>query len=92
MHISDSHDQDQIHQVQDQQLASSTQLAQSSSSTQRQIVQLVITAIDHPLDQIVKDLRSGVQTMLDKNHFTSTTHLYHPLSLGLKIQCWILVG
>ena len=65
MHISDSHDQDQIHQVQDQQLASSTQLAQSSSSTQRQIVQLVITAIDHPLDQIVKDLRSGVQTMLD---------------------------
>ena len=62
MHISDSHDQDQIHQVQDQQLASSTQLAQSSPSPQRQIVKLVITAIDHPLDQIVKDLRSGVQT------------------------------
>ena len=67
---SGSHDQNQTsasdHKVQDQQVASSSQAnesnAQPSASDQAQVRQLVHSARDHPLDQIVGDIRSGVKT------------------------------
>ena len=52
--------------VQDQQVASTSQVNQSndqpSSSNQVQVLQPTSIARDHPIDQIVGDIRSGVQT------------------------------
>jgi hypothetical protein len=52
--------------VQDQQMASPTQESKSCdqaiSTTQYQVIQQITIARDHHLDQIVGDLRSGVQT------------------------------
>ena len=51
---SGSHDKAQVQQVQDQQVASSSQVNQSSD--QAQVLQLVHIARDHPLDQIVEEV------------------------------------
>ena len=66
MQASDSLDKSQIQQVQDQQVASSSQANQSShqasASNQAQVLQPVHIAREHPLDQIVGDFTSDVQT------------------------------
>ena len=53
-------------QVQDQQVASSSQVNQSkdqpNSSNQVQVLQPTNIARDHPLDHIISDITSGVQT------------------------------
>jgi hypothetical protein len=50
--------------MQDQQVASTSSQPndQPSSSNQVQVLQPTIIARDHPIDQIVSDIRSGVQT------------------------------
>jgi len=62
---SGAHHQSQVQQVQDQQ-ASSSQVNQSndqpSASNQVQVLQPTHIARDHPFDQIVGDIRSGVET------------------------------
>ena len=62
--------------MQDQQVASSSQVNQSSD--QAQVLQPVHIARDHPLDQIVEEVVCKVDQ--DWLHFVSTTPLYHDLS------------
>jgi hypothetical protein len=57
---SGSHDHDKVHEVQNQQEVSSSQSNQASD--QSQVLQPVSITRDHPLDQIVGDIISGVQT------------------------------
>ena len=57
--------------------------AQPSSSSDQVIHPLLNqeTEIDHPMDQIVSDTRSGVQTRSILDHFVSTIYLCPRLSL-----------
>ena len=67
MQASGSHDQIQAStsdgNVQDQQMASSSQPSdQSNASNQVQVLQPTNVARDHPLDTIIGDISRGVQT------------------------------
>jgi hypothetical protein len=67
-----SHDQSQMqHEVQDQQDIT------SQVNDQVSILQPVSIARDHPLDQIIGGIQSGVQTRSRLASFVSTIHLSH---------------
>jgi hypothetical protein len=59
-----THDQDQVQQAHDQQASTSqpNQQVQYQPSTSNQVLHPVHIARDHPLDLVVGDIRSGVQT------------------------------